>query len=121
MCMCMWLDVDVDVVCFELHFEVTCYLNILDYTLSQSAMSYQSIMLTNVVHPPSFSLGICYYSLLNTNYYFILLKKGGVGKSTIAANLAYELARMGGRVGKNVLMLTMLYIYCHSLSTYSRG
>ena len=25
--------------------------------------------------------------------------KGGVGKSTVAANLAYELARQGGRVG----------------------
>jgi len=25
--------------------------------------------------------------------------KGGVGKSTVAANLAYELARMGGRIG----------------------
>lgn len=38
--------------------------------------------------------------LVNVSQYLAVYScKGGVGKSTVAANLAYEMARMGGRVG----------------------
>lgn len=47
--------------------------------------------------------------------------KGGVGKSTVAVNLAYELARLGGRVGKLQIQYGQSLVNIILLSAFSQS